>query len=306
MSKLLYDYRHGTEIQASVFALRASLAAPQPQDLAKAMPWLPLALLEPKESQALSREWMSKALVRDGWTFLRRAGVPRAGGKGPAKLWQKGDVILPKTEAIRLEQQAHPERLPRCPKCARVGICTADTCTAPPKQTREERNQKRTAYIASRKAKGICPQCGDPSRPGRMYCQKCSDYSAKFSSRWARTSPKRKVWFRAWQKARHQELRSIVFNHYGSVCACCGERDDRFLTIDHVDNNGSKDHRNHGKSGHRITGGGWYRRIIKLGFPTDLQLLCWNCNHGKEFYGECPHKLPQESREVCGNCGVPR
>jgi hypothetical protein len=87
-------------------------------------------------------------------------------------------------------------------------------------------------------------------------------------------------------KRRHvAELRQQMFGHYGTVCACCGESDIRFLTIDHIHNDGAK----HRKQFN--TGGGYmfYARMIKNGFPEGLQTLCWNCNCAKHIYGECPH-----------------
>ena len=37
----------------------------------------------------------------------------------------------------------------------------------------------------------------------------------------------------------HQSYKEKVFDHYGWVCACCGEAEPLFLTIDHVNNDGA-------------------------------------------------------------------
>lgn len=68
-------------------------------------------------------------------------------------------------------------------------------------------------------------------------------------------------------------------------CACCMESNVKFLTIDHIKNNGSE-HRRQIKA----SGASFYRWIIKNKFPEDLQVLCMNCNAAKYWYGTCPHK----------------
>lgn len=77
-----------------------------------------------------------------------------------------------------------------------------------------------------------------------------------------------------------------IINGYGCRCACCGLGDERFLTIDHVNNNGNR---------HRAELGGGNRRlllqIINQGFPPEFQLLCFNCNCAKSTNGGvCPHE----------------
>ncbi len=73
---------------------------------------------------------------------------------------------------------------------------------------------------------------------------------------------------------------------YGGVCVCCGLDDERFLTIDHVFNNGNE---------HRRALGGGNRRImleiLNRGFPSEYQILCFNCNCAKSTNGGvCPHE----------------
>lgn len=150
----------------------------------------------------------------------------------------------------------------------------------------------RQKYIQGRVDRGICVQCGQSSRPGKRLCQPCADISTKISVDWARrnsdTVNARK---RPWQRKRNQELKAIVVTHYGGKCACCSERNIWFLTIDHKNSDATNDPRTRGPAGWRMTGMGWYNRLIRLGFPEDFQILCWNCNHAKEMYGNgiaCP------------------
>lgn len=80
-------------------------------------------------------------------------------------------------------------------------------------------------------------------------------------------------------------LRDKVFSHYGKTCACCGELNPLFLSIDHINNDGAEMRMVHGV-GVRL-----YRWLIKNGFPPGFQVLCLNCNIGKARNGGiCPHK----------------
>lgn len=87
------------------------------------------------------------------------------------------------------------------------------------------------------------------------------------------------------------KVRREVIEAYGSACNCCGETTVEFLTIDHINNDGA-DHRRE-LTGHR-TGSSTniYRWLRANGYPKDnFQLLCYNCNCAKGFYGTCPHVL---------------
>ena len=160
----------------------------------------------------------------------------------------------------------------------------------------------------------VCKKCGEekaieafpihtPATGARRHeCQACYDNRMKA---WYKGNQDRvlqhrateyaKRKFRVWteeEKARKREvsnrrgetLRDVVYTAYGSVCACCGEDEVNFLTVDHVNNDGNEGRKVHG------TGASFYRWIIKQGYPTDLQLLCYNCNIGKARNGGvCPH-----------------
>lgn len=90
-------------------------------------------------------------------------------------------------------------------------------------------------------------------------------------------------------------LKAMVIGAYGGKCVCCGESNPVFLTIDHIHGGGQLDRRGEH--------GGWrfYTRLVKTGFPKDnYQLLCYNCNLSKGFWGECPH----EQQRVRGSLSV--
>lgn len=84
-------------------------------------------------------------------------------------------------------------------------------------------------------------------------------------------------------------IKNDVFVAYGGWrCACCGETERSFLTIDHMQNNGSK-LRRLGIHGHSTD---FYRWLKKCGFPSGFQVLCMNCQFGKRMNkGVCPHQV---------------
>jgi|SRR5690242_2029411 len=99
------------------------------------------------------------------------------------------------------------------------------------------------------------------------------------------------------QRDRNARIKKQVYDAYGNKCACCGEANLLFLTIDHVNNDGA-DHRRQISPNARgndpnSTGGigmQLYYEIIREGFPDRFQILCYNCNCGKARNGGvCPH-----------------
>jgi hypothetical protein len=67
---------------------------------------------------------------------------------------------------------------------------------------------------------------------------------------------------------RAQVNRNARLKRLGAACACCGEVERKFLTIDHVNDDGAEHRRQHNVAV-RL-----YRWIIKTGFPEDIQILC--------------------------------
>jgi hypothetical protein len=83
-----------------------------------------------------------------------------------------------------------------------------------------------------------------------------------------------------------------VLSHYsnGDVkCSCCGEREYKFLCLDHINGGGTQ---------HRKSLGTKYifSFLKQAGFPEGYQVLCYNCNMAKGFYGKCPHKEMREDK----------
>ena len=88
-----------------------------------------------------------------------------------------------------------------------------------------------------------------------------------------------------------ERLKKIVIWHYSNglmCCECCGEKIFQFLQIDHLNNDGNI----HRKKLGLIGGAAFYRWLIKNNLPEGYQVLCVNCNWGKNVNkGVCPHKI---------------
>lgn len=179
-----------------------------------------------------------------------------------------------------METAPHP-KTKKCCKCSKRKVAknfckhiengrwyVTSTCKAC------DADRVRTRRI-SWKENGLCFYCGDGAIKGRRYCQKHLIYNT------------------ARKKRQEQRCRDRVFKVYGSVCACCGESEASFLTIDHINNDGNV-HRK--KIGCNRGGYRFYLWTERNGFPKFLQILCWNCNEGKRVNGGvCAHQLIKPS-----------
>jgi hypothetical protein len=134
-------------------------------------------------------------------------------------------------------------------------------------------------------------------KEGQRICRKCH---AEKSRRYTKAHPERlrksrKLYrkkygdrLRKTHREKYAEVRLDVLTHYSgspSKCSCCGEDNIKFLTIDHINNNGAKDRKKH-----RSTWA-FFIWIKKNNYPEGLQILCYNCNMGRAYNdGVCPHK----------------
>lgn len=139
------------------------------------------------------------------------------------------------------------------------------------KEWRTRRLEKQKASYELAKQEGRCVICRTAqSAPGQLSCEACVDRKRRRISEWIR------------------RLKLEVYAAYGGAkCNCCGEAEEFFLTLDHVEGGGSKDRKENGSGG-----ANFYRRLIKQGFPVGFQVLCMNCNWGRHRNGGvCPHKV---------------
>jgi hypothetical protein len=112
--------------------------------------------------------------------------------------------------------------------------------------------------------------------------------------------------FRAYNKKSSLKLKRQVMDAYGGSCACCGETELVFLTIDHVNDDGAEHRRQIAaeKGTDWLQGGReTYRWLRDNGFPEGFQVLCANCNCGRYWNGGiCPHKTNEHSPTDVGEC----
>ena len=84
-------------------------------------------------------------------------------------------------------------------------------------------------------------------------------------------------------------IKTILYDHYGRSCECCGENNLKFLSIDHINNDGNLQRLQFKGQEKLFT---HVAKQIASGIaPTDLRVLCHNCNFGRQHNGGiCPHK----------------
>lgn len=145
-----------------------------------------------------------------------------------------------------------------------------------------ENKRKRLAYNLEWKIKN--PEKVKLQR--QKYWQKYGKEVVRKQREWSKANPERVKAYRDTYKAK---LKKAVYDYYKRICNCCREIEEKFLTIDHVNNDGYKE-RIHEK-GRRPSGTRTYENIIKSNFPDTYQVLCMNCNFGKaRNNGVCPHR----------------
>ena len=123
----------------------------------------------------------------------------------------------------------------------------------------------------------VCARCGQERgragfEKGRRVCRVC---------RAVQTNAERA---NEVSKAFQRRRRLATLQHYGGACACCGESNEMFLVMDHVNDDGAV-HRK--ETGYKSV----YVWLNSNGLPTGFQVLCHNCNYAKSR-GGCPHGAP--------------
>lgn len=125
---------------------------------------------------------------------------------------------------------------------------------------------------------GICPKCCEEWAGQTKICPSCCEKQTEANNKYL----------------------NLIYQHYGSVCRCCGVTEKAFLTLDHMNNDGAEQRR--ALTGKNFgSGSNWrfymVRKAMKTGeWPTDLQILCYNCNSGRARNGGiCPHQIQKTS-----------
>ena len=172
-------------------------------------------------------------------------------------------------------------------------LCSIDGCTNQHMakglcKLHYSRNKRGTPLGSER----VCKSCSSPfllTRGNRECCsQDCArDWWFKkqgpgYNQTLYRRNPER---FKKATIKNKKIAKDKCYNAYGGyVCACCGVIGESFLTLDHINNDGAEHRKLFNPSA-------LYRWIIRNNFPAMFQVLCWNCNCGKNMNGGvCPHK----------------
>lgn len=136
--------------------------------------------------------------------------------------------------------------------------------------------EKREEYLAERRRKfaesGIDVQRALRKRNPGLTARYAKDAYGKNPTRAKRV-----------QKEYRDRIKAEVISVYGGFCACCGEDEIAFLSLDHIEPL-FRSQRTRG-------GSAWYQELLKAGYPPGLQVLCYNCNLAKGTGDECPHRL---------------
>lgn len=142
----------------------------------------------------------------------------------------------------------------------------------------------------------MCADCGEwkdatqfyKAKKGGLwsYCKSCFSVRNRIKYEKQLATPHLKEAATASTRLSKELLKQQVIAAYGGACACCGEAEPQFLTLDHVNNDGAEHRRTSGLR----TGIATWRYARRMGYPDTFQLLCWNCNGAKGAYGRCPHE----------------
>jgi hypothetical protein len=154
-----------------------------------------------------------------------------------------------------------------------------------------------------------CNECGETKVVGEFYfhhgrhvarCKSCYCRKTKVWKSEHQTTEHVARW-EVTRKASKARIKDAVFGAYGGyVCACCGEMERAFLSIDHVFNDGA-DWRRSTLGSRLATGWQTYRWLFQHSFPAGFQVLCMNCNFGKRMNGgKCPHSVRCNDHPLVG------
>ncbi len=196
------------------------------------------------------------AATRAKMTCRKAAGLCRCGEPPRPGLKMCGGCAVAHAQAVSAVQKRHRT----------AGKCACGNLPAEEKDSCERCLKRRQALTRKHKANGVCVSCQcRPAESGHASCDLCFEKT------------------RTTGKAIRSRYRKDVMGHYGGECACCGESEDEFLSIDHKDNDGAKHRR-------VVNGSRLYRWLMKNDYPGNFQILCMNCNWAKGRYGMCPHE----------------
>src|SRR5882762_6979050 len=115
----------------------------------------------------------------------------------------------------------------------------------------DKSRQKLISHREKLSSKGLCV-CGKPLDSKRKNCRQCIKSTGKLREIWRANSlciscgKERMEGFLCCEQCIKQyrskgvsnrvKWKRQIFDHYGNCCACCGEKEIVFLTVDHINN----------------------------------------------------------------------
>ncbi len=161
-----------------------------------------------------------------------------------------------------------------CNTCRNVGITSrrCETCQKPFTQAPNGTYTRcrRHRHIEARE----CRACGNSFMPRfgtAYYCSTACRQSVVQGQRAA-------VW------AANRRLVLEAYSGSSPACVCCQEMQILFLSLDHLEGGGRQQRA-------KLGGGGFYTWLRRNNYPPGFQVLCHNCNLGRQLNGGlCPHK----------------
>jgi len=189
----------------------------------------------------------------------------------------------------------------RCGKPARDGMKSCEFCG---KKAAQYSNKYNKSLYTERQESNICVRCGGSKETDSVHCNECQKYmKSKDKKKYDELkilnlcthcgsekdidgtlcSVCKDINSKNGYKSRRSQKERVI-NHYGGKCFCCGETKIKFLTIDHINNDGYKHRKDINKE--------ICRWIINNNFPENMfQVACYNCNCGRaKNNGICPHQ----------------
>jgi hypothetical protein len=145
----------------------------------------------------------------------------------------------------------------------------------------------------------LCNKCKKrPVSDGRKRCNHCRRAPRSYATR-MRAFRKGDEGFRLMRKMKAREKRKqekdMVVAKLGGKCACCGESQREFLTIDHISGDGAAHRKTLGVRANNMAS--FCGKLLREGRTEGIQVLCANCHLAKDMHGGCPHEL---ERRVSG------
>lgn len=217
----------------------------------------------------------------------------------------KNDAIESQTLCVKCKASKERRRQERkslgiCLYCVKSSLPNNSLC----EEHLIQRKVRSKELRLNRENNNVCQQCGKNEITEQKICSKCSLNRKKNSEKRLiegkclhcndiRTSDKYCEKHNNYYINFHRKKRQQVIDTFGGKCMCCGEDHIAFLSIDHINNDGSLDRKN------GIRSQGLINKIIKEDYPKDkYQLLCHNCNFAKQFWpGGCPHQKNAQDTE---------